>query len=350
MSSNGARITLVAKGVQDVYLMGEPNSTYFKQTYQRHTNFAMATINQVIEGAVANGTRTTVDFGRISDLLSYIYIFDNSSRETKTIEFIDKVELLIGGQVISEMTQNELYAWEAYMSNNQSKSDGGNAGAGPYNQCVQPLHFWFCDNWGAALPLCALQNSSVKMNIYWKDSGDPVSSKTWVCKANYIFLDNDERRQFTQAPKLEYLIQQWQRTSVLTADTLRVPLEFNHPILSLFLMGTVDNGTILNRIKVLANGNELFKGRLIEFAKMPYWHTSNAKLDIKRTMFPFCLDIASCQPSGSCNFSRLDNVTFVFDDGFSLGTPALGADNVIHAVNWNVLKIAKGMGGLTFAN
>jgi len=346
MSSNGARITLVAKGVQDVYLNGEPNSTYFKQTYQRHTNFAMANINQVIEGAVGAGTRSIVDFGRIADLLSYVYIYDSASKDTVTIDFISKVELVIGGQTIVEMDQNELFLWDAYLANNQSKSDGGNAAGTPFNQCIQALHFWFCDNWGGSLPLCALQNSTVKMNIYWKAGAD---AKTWVCKANYMFLDNEERRKFTQAPKLEYLIHQWQRTPPINSGTTRVSLDFNHPVLAMFLMGVKDD-SLLKNIKVLANGNELFNGRIIEFTKSQYWHSTNAAYSLKRLMFPFCLDVSSCNPSGSCNFSRLDDITLVLEDGSSLGPAAYSEDNAVHAVNWNILKIQKGMGGLTFSN
>ena len=352
MSSNGARITLVAKGVQDVYLMGEPNSTYFKQVYQRHTNFAMATINQVIEGAVSGGSKSVVDFDRIADLLSYIYIYQTSDKDVQTIDNIDKVELYIGGQLIVDMDQGELFIWDAFMAPTSSKLDGGLAG--PFNRCVQALHFWFCDNWGASLPLCAMSNTTVKMHIHWKAS---ASSYNWVCKANYIFLDNDERRKFTQAPKLEYLIHQWQRTPPLTNTTLRVPLEFNHPILSLFLTGidyttgTGSNNNMFKRVKILANGNDLFNGRLIEFTKAAYWHASHAGIALTRAMFPFCIDIGSCNPSGSCNFSRLDDVTFVFEDGFPLtGTPTYDLDNIVHAVNWNVLKIQNGMAGLAYAN
>jgi hypothetical protein len=250
------------------------------------------------------------------------------------------------------MDQGEMFIWDAMMAPTATKLDGGLAG--PFNRCVQALHFWFCDNYGSSLPLCAMGNTSVKMYIHWKGS---AASYNWVCKANYIFLDNDERRKFTQAPKLEYLIHQWQRTPELTSSTLRVPLEFNHPILSLFLTGidyTTGAGSsnnVFKRVKILANGNELFNGRLIEFCKAPYWHASNSSLALTRAMFPFCIDAGSCNPSGSCNFSRLDDVTFVFEDGFPLtGTPSYDLDNIIHAVNWNVLKIQNGMAGLAYAN
>ena len=259
---------------------------------------------------------------------------------------------LVGGQTIVEMTQAEMFIWDAFMATTSTKLDGGLAG--PFNRCVQALHFWFCDNWGASLPLCALGNSSVKMQIYWKGS---ASSYNWVCKANYIFLDNDERRKFSQAPKLEYLIQQWQRTVQMDSSVTRITLDFNHPIIAMFLTG-IDytagagaNNNVYKKVKVLANGNELFSGRLIEFIKAPFWHAAHSSLALTRAMFPFCLDAASCNPSGSCNFSRLDDVTFVFEDGYPLtASPSYDLDNRIHAVNWNVLKITKGMGGLSFAN
>ena len=348
MSSNGARITLVAKGVQDTYLMGEPNSTYFKQVYQRHTNFAMANINQVVEGAIGAGSKSVVEFGRVADLLSYVYIYQTSDTDVDSIEHIDKVELYIGGQLIVDMDQGEMFIWDAMMAPNASKQDGGLAGS--FNKCIQALHFWFCDNWGGSLPLCAMSNTTVKMHIHWKAS---AASYNWMCKANYIFLDHDERRKFTQAPKLEYLIQQWQRTSEITSSSTRIPIDFNHPIISLFLTGIDDTvgANLFKRVKIVANGNELFNGRLIEFCKAPYWHTSNARLALTRAMFPFCIDAGSCNPSGSCNFSRLDDVTFIFEDGVPLtGSPTYQLDNKIHAVGWNVLKIQNGMAGLAYAN
>ena len=348
MSSNGARITLVARGVQDVYLMGEPNSTFFKQTYKRHTNFSMAVITQIIEGAVSGGGRSTIDIGRNADLLSYIYLYQTNDIGEQSVKYIDKVQLTVGGQVICEMTQGELFIWEAFMANSQTKMESGLSG--PYNRCVQALHFWFCDSWGSSLPLCALQNTSVKLNIFWKAGAEDFN---WVCRANYIFLDNMERKKFVEAPKLEYLIHQWQRTSPILLTETRVPLEFNNPVLSLFLTG-VDYTTSINMfksMKIVANGNEIASGRMIDFAKSGFWHASNAGLALTRMMIPFCLNVASCNPSGSVNFSRLDEVTLVFEDGNPLvATTTYDLDNIVHAVSWNVFKIEKGMGGLNFSS
>ena len=46
----GGLMQLVAYGAQDIYLTGNPQITFFKVVYRRHTNFSMETIQQTISG------------------------------------------------------------------------------------------------------------------------------------------------------------------------------------------------------------------------------------------------------------------------------------------------------------
>ena len=47
----GGLMQLVAYGAQDIYLTGNPQITFFKVVYRRHTNFSMEAIQQTINGA-----------------------------------------------------------------------------------------------------------------------------------------------------------------------------------------------------------------------------------------------------------------------------------------------------------
>jgi len=91
-----------------VHLVGQPEVSFFRSTYKRHTNFSQTVERQVIQGNVANGGMSTVRFERKGDMLGYVYLVPNDG--TKTVPYtqaqwltkIAKVELLVGGQVIDE--------------------------------------------------------------------------------------------------------------------------------------------------------------------------------------------------------------------------------------------------------
>ena len=59
-------------------------------------------------------------------------------------------------------------------------------------------------------------------------------------------------------------------------------------------------------------------------------------------VYSFALKPEEYQPSGTCNFSRADSVQIVASSPLTIGT--------IYVRNYNILRIASGMGGLAFAN
>ncbi len=99
---SGGITQLVAIGAQDAHIVGDPQVSFFRSSYKRHTNFTKVIDNQVIQGNPGSNNVSTVRFERKGDLLSYVYLtkkvsgalteFDNAD--------VDKVELLIGGQII----------------------------------------------------------------------------------------------------------------------------------------------------------------------------------------------------------------------------------------------------------
>src|SRR5210317_1268839 len=102
----GGIAQLVAVGAQDAHLVGSPEISFFRSTYKRHTNFSQTVERQVIQGNVSNGGMSTVRFERKGDLLNYVYLVPNNGSLTQAIAdwtaVIDKVELLVGGQVIDD--------------------------------------------------------------------------------------------------------------------------------------------------------------------------------------------------------------------------------------------------------
>jgi hypothetical protein len=280
----GGLLQLVAYGAQDVYLTGNPQITFFKVVYRRHTNFAMESIEQSFNGNPSLGSRVSVLITRNGDLINRVYF--KATLEAKTnpvalvpyagLRLLKNVELEIGGQRIDKHYSEWLYIWNE-LSMPAGKKDGylnmvcGNVlnaateldnAAGNTKDIYVPLEFWFCRNVGLALPLIALQYHEVKVNIEFAsqaemidktetnftkqqiDEDEPSGNNTldgtldlvqpqlWV---DYIFLDTDERRRFAQLSH-EYLIEQLQFTGSekisksASVDSLRsVRLNFNHP-------------------------------------------------------------------------------------------------------------------------
>ena len=71
----GGLMQLVAYGAQDVYLTGNPQITFFKVVYRRHTNFSMEAIQQTLNGAstITRGGQSTVTISRNGDLIHKVY-------------------------------------------------------------------------------------------------------------------------------------------------------------------------------------------------------------------------------------------------------------------------------------
>ena len=70
----GGLMQLVAYGAQDIYLTGNPQITFFKVVYRRHTNFAVESIEQTHNGSVAAGSKISVTVSRNGDLLSQVWL------------------------------------------------------------------------------------------------------------------------------------------------------------------------------------------------------------------------------------------------------------------------------------
>ena len=202
----GGLLQLVAYGAQDVYLTGNPQITFFKVTYKRHTNFAIESIEQTFNGNATFGSRVTCQVTRNGDLINRVYLrarFNNTSDTAGTaaenngiamvpyfgLKLLKTIELEIGGQRIDKHYAEWLYIWNE-LSLPVGKRDGYYlmVGADKFNHSMYipaqssyrvhvPLEFWFCRNVGLALPLIALQYHEVKINIEFESKSNLYDQK-----------------------------------------------------------------------------------------------------------------------------------------------------------------------------
>ena len=216
---------LVAYGAQDVYLTGNPQITFWKVSYKRHTNFAMESIEQTFNGQADFGRRVTCTISRNGDLAYRTYLqvtlpeINQSMKNNATgsgvyarwLDFpgeqlISQVEVEIGGQRIDRQYGDWMHIWNNLtlpvdqtrgyygMVGNTTELtfitdpsfndvDGPCQSTAPRQVCAPrnalpettlyiPLLFWFCRNPGLALPLIALQYHEVKINIDFRPIGE----------------------------------------------------------------------------------------------------------------------------------------------------------------------------------
>jgi hypothetical protein len=243
----GGLMQLVAYGAQDIYLTGNPQITFFKVVYRRHTNFSMEAIQQTLNGTAAVSTTQTCTISRNGDLVTKIWIEQaglTTGLEGENYDYIDNVEVEIGGQMIDKQhgdwnavwwnlttPESQADGFRHTMIGQSGANDGAATGGGVF---WYPLNFWFCRNPGLALPLIALQYHEVKLKIKWGSSSIVSSPTVWV---DYIYLDTDERRRFAQVSH-EYLIEQIQR-STFAASATSYKLNFNHPVKELLWVNDV---------------------------------------------------------------------------------------------------------------
>lgn len=546
---SGALVQIAAFGTQDVLLMGNPTVTFFKNVVNRHTNFAIETIQQVLQGTSNFGaSNATVQITRDGDLLwrTFIrfrlprlettYTFNKAITKPVTIvparwtddighHLINNCTVSIGGSQIDRHYGDWLQIW-SQLTLDESKRAGYNDMIGnryelmgnngrpvfdakwftdnnityPYTGHFNipeatvdvPLQFWFCRDPALTIPLVSLPYHDVRIAFDFRPlehvvippmviaTGDDFSNTKIsyaaaalqpIVYANYVFLDNAERKRYAQHPQ-EYLIEQLQYAeNPASQGHIDISLNFNHPTKELVFVAqkqtyvqhscsdtTSNTYNIANQLSnyqftgynAVANkwalvdgythgmpeygnmsttyGNPIEKAELLINGAsrvketdsifynrvQPYMHHTCIPQAAGINVYSFALKPESIQPSGTINFSRIDNtilrlhlktqipsaygyyygtsdsvninpmapyiyevapkeaVTEVNSDDGSVTVKSYAAPRIFKAINndgsnasngittgynvkvyglnFNVLRIVSGMGGIAYAN
>ena len=467
---SAAILQLAAYGAQDIYLTAEPQISYFKNIYKRHTPFAMEQIELPINGVISPGANVSIIISRNGDLLKGLWIQYNPSKLIKqstkldTIAsdlshaLIDSLDIEIGGQIIDrhygkwltiwrDLTEFNPYSFQGTINNQGTEypssyrylyptklGDTGTTRPGEItilqeqslvtkyqtlaythngfttngdtgipnvgttyapSEAYVPLQFWFCKNPGLALPLIALQYHEVKLNIKLSDKKNflipkegysldeiPVDLTSIKVFADYIYLDSTERKKFAQDAH-EYLIDQLQLLES-EANKHIIDLNFNHPVKELIFSGkpqmTVNNLNddfyISNiwggatpypiieysdknnipytecTLKIVLNQNDRNSARNLKYFtryQIKTNHSGSGSVVGKDCIgiYSFSLKPEDPQPSGTCNFSRIDRAQLIFER--IKPDESLNALD-IYAINYNIFRVQSGMGGLAYSN
>lgn len=273
-----------------------------------------------------------------------------------------------------------------------------------------PLYFWFCRNIGLSLPLIALQSHEVRINMAFRElneliissNGKPlepilanaISITHASLLVDYIFLEDKERKFFAQCEH-EYLIEQLQvNVQSLYSNKIKdkpqgygfdktveqdhiISLDFNHPVKE--LIWVLQNSTVLSmypyggnewfnfstepynmndsyshnaedpmiHARITFEGSDRMHQREAKYYRLvtPYQRHTNIPNNYIY-IYSFAIRPEDFQPTGTCNFSRIDNKNIYIRISDKLVDPIM----TVFATNYNILKINSGMAGIQYSN
>lgn len=289
----GGILQLEAYGAQDIYLTHNPEITFFKIVYRRHTNFSMETFEHSFVDSPSFGTSNSIEINRIGDLINQMYLkvtINQVILDTPQAKFawvtrlghalVRSIEIKIGGVSIDEHTGTWLDIWyelsrsgyhdrgyNAMIANIPSMTAYNNSTKPEYTLFI-PLIFWFNRYMGLALPTIAIQYHRIRLNVKFEQINKLIVTNTSFNTTsinaltmtnvslliNHVFLDEVERNHFAYKNH-EYLIEQIQFTGEESTSLItRSKLHFNHPTKE--LIWAVKNGNYTNSKKFLCYTHE----------------------------------------------------------------------------------------------
>tara|TARA_R110002074_G_scaffold129564_2_gene270776 strand:- start:580 stop:1752 length:1173 start_codon:yes stop_codon:yes gene_type:complete len=387
------RLRLAATGVQDQWLTGDPQFSYFLMNFRRHTKFSIDYIESQFDGDLTFGKTITCripnDKGDLVKNLNLKVTLNDPSTgyewcPSVISHLIESAELLIGGQTIQKLTGEYIYMHQQLYNTDDDTdqtvyflNSHGNtiAYSGDYNYFID-LPFYFYRNSSLSIPTCALTKQTVEVRIKLRPLSELVSGanpenaiatlKKIAIDTEFVFL-TDRERDYLMSRPIDYVITQLQMSKfVMKAgeNTKSVMLNFSHPVKELFFVSQSEKAVRdnhPNRYNTISNvklrfNNELVFDRdrkFLVYEQALKYHISPpeyvAATNYKQSefsMYSFALNPEMYYPTGQVNMSRIVHklLTIEIDPINSID------DNKtrVYALNFNILRVNAGLAGLKF--
>jgi hypothetical protein len=389
------RLRLAATGVQDQWLTGDPQFSYFLMNFRRHTKFAIDYVETQFDGV-------DLDFGKtlhyhipndkgdaIRNMTLKVTLDDPSPDGDEwspsiISHLVESAELLIGGQSIEKITGEYIYMHQQ-LHNTDDDTDqtvyflNGHGEVlsyiGNYTYFMD-LPFYFYRNPSLSIPTCALTKQLVEVKIKLRSltelirggASEGVSANLIKCSIDteFAFLTERERNYLMTRP-IDYVITQVQMSSFImkpSENIKSVMLNFSHPVRELFFVSQSDVAVrdnhpnrynkILN-VKLKFNNEIVFDRdrKFLVYEQALKHHISPpeyvAGTDYKQSefgMYSFALNPEVYYPTGQVNMSRIFHKLLTIEID-----PVNTVDNNntrVYAVNYNILRVSGGLAGLKF--
>jgi hypothetical protein len=493
----GGLIQLALKGNDNKFLTDNPQITYFKKIYKRYTNFSTEPVQQNFNTPANFGSRVTCTISKTGDLINKMYLVvtlpsipkleaPGVCKWVKNIGFalIKSIELEIGGILVDKHYGDWLYIYfELLKYRNDIGLDKmiGNVpeliefsdSKNSYRLYI-PLIFYFCKDYGLALPVVALEKTEVKIHIEFSNIEDCIilapshyakikevivvekkydmlytningsknyiqyinydnitstfdnyiyylktnnSSNAKIIKGNeiignnpysrynvladenlyynantvfnsvlnvvipesylivdYVYLDTQERINFVKND-LEYIIEvlQYDNEKIVFNTNNKIKIGYTNLVKEIFVRGTLDyltssnsaywrdkfnytnswdiknyNSGLITNMKLNLNSNEReaqYPNYFYNYIQSYEHHNNMAPNGV--FIYSFALNPFNSQPSGTCNFSKIDDITLQITLNNSVNYSS-GAKIRIYALSYNILRFKNGIVDLVF--
>lgn len=298
--ASASKIQLISPGLEDVYLTGNPDVTYFKQIYKRHTRFGTQTLTNVFNNSVKFGGDNECRIERMGDLVTGMYLvvtmpslkWDDAPGGPATVygwqdsignALIEWMDLKIGGQTIQRINgdlmevHGQLFMDDSVQRGLKSSIGkvfplGRGVTATPLGsngdfRLIIPLPFYFHMKPSLAIPLCAITRQDVTLDVRFRDVMDllyPINenARNWAVKGNpnnvaftnfveslqpknatiltdYVYITEEEVNIFKNRT-IDYIITQNQRVNVEpvpdVSGTVQIEGKFVNPVKEFFVL------------------------------------------------------------------------------------------------------------------
>ena len=406
---SGGQIQLVSTGSADILLTGNPEVTFWKSVWRRHTAFAVEAVEQSFNTTTGFGRRCSVTLSRIGDLVHRVWLqvrlpaLPPPYKYTNAIglALIKAVEVEVGGTVLDHHKSEFLDIWSE-LSNSDSKRKGYNKLVGRFDDwdpsddtkslgakettVMVPLNFFFNNESGSALLMVAIVYHSTRINLEFQSlerlvvSSDPIVTSIpsqlgtaynpldaeMRMYADMVFLETAERRRWAKMAH-EILMTQVQSMSedviMLVGNpqrNRRYTLPFSQPIKELiFVYYPADTKSTdgkplffyykqaFDDVRILVNKQDMQSTRpAMYFTHAQPWQQHTRVPDKPIYCYSFALQPEAMQPSGSLN---ANSITLELQFTVNLPERSVGKLLVL-AISYNVLRIANGLAGMSFTN
>ena len=379
----GGLIQLVAYGAEDLILTADPEMSFFKNTYMKHVNFSMESINLLFTDIPGFGKTNFLTIKRSGDLLHRLYLeltlpTQAGSYWTNRIGFniINRIEFNIGNKIIDRMYGIWMHIWTELTHKTDMKelltpmigSTGPNGisnglSCDTAHKLIIPLFFYFCRNPGLAIPLNAIRNNqNLSLKFFFETKANCIQSgylptddftnaSIW---ADYIFLETEQNRLYVQKP-LEYLIEvsQHRETKLAVAGTKSILLGFSLPCKELYWIiyytyrsgdkftdfTDNNNNSMMVDMQLIFNTKNVFSSgprdaNYFNYVQAYQHHKGFPDLGIN--CYSFAISPEEHQPSGFINMKNISIATMAITPKTSNGLVH------IFGLCYNVMKIEFG--------
>lgn len=375
-------VKLAVTGVQDQWLTGDPDFSYFLTTFKRHTKFALEQIETPFDGDVGYGEelrcRIPQNKGDLVKSMTVKFLLSAPTdgegnklnfKPSFCTELIDTVDLFIGGQLIQRLTGEYIYMYQQLYSSiddiEQTLYFLNGHGSKIFDFTGEQtffidLPFYFNRATSLSVPTSALLKQQMEIVIKLKNLEDiingPIPPSGVQGKILNISLDtefvfvSDEERYYLQSMPLQYLITQLQLSQVVfkpgeTQKTFMI--NFKHSVKELFFIAKKGNQFYkIENVKLDFNDMNVMEGdhNFLTYEQPLLYHVNCPEDGSPFGMYSFAHNPESHYPSGHVNMSRIFHKRMTIDIEPSDETVTLK----IFAVNYNILHVESGLGGLKF--